>query len=128
MSHQPLFHTDPIALVVVAVCALPFVGFWWVGRRVDQVPPLRRRFTVPQRGPAAGTGVEAIGVTPSAGARSDLTGHAAKLPRSPQTSAGATDPRPVAPAGPLSPAGAADLFADTAPAGLHRRPVIIHER
>jgi hypothetical protein len=108
-------HTDWEGLAFTAgFIAVAVVGTWWITRLcLRDIEAFERRFSDPQAGPA-GTGVERA--SPDADTRA--------LPRSPQTSAGAEDPRPSAPAGPKLPAGVVGTALRATPTGVHRRRVI----
>ena len=110
-----MFHTDWLGVLVVFVfVALSTIGVRLIVRSVPPVPQ-RRRPSTPQRGAAAGTGVEC---EPQGTAASD-----AALPRSPQDPA-AVDPRPAV-AGLVLPAGTVDA-PHAVPAGHQRRRETVH--
>lgn len=110
------FTTDWEALAFIALfVAVPAVGVWLVVRRDPAVPPLKRRPSGPPAcGAATGTGVE-CGPRPTG---------AADLAAPPRSHPVAGDPRPPA-TGPVLPAGVAVPY--VTPAGVHRRPVVIHD-
>lgn len=92
-----LLDTDPTALLALAVFAVPFVGFWLIGRQVPELGPTRssrRRLATAHQAvePAPGTGVERNGRSvPVAAVLADTA-----LPRSPQAAVDAVAPRPAA--------------------------------